>query len=146
MDTAVIKVIKVRLRHDRGLAEWVCRMSHASRYVYNRAVSTYLFGGDYLNRVVVDLPDHPKYFRPPSGGDRFVSGTLLDVDLSDHPEEFELPRVPRGRQRRLERPVLGGGDRRPKAPGGVVGRQAKAQPGSPDGGGVTKRQWWRRRR
>ena len=67
-------------------------MSHASRYVYNRAVFTYLFGGDYLNRVVVDLPDHPKYFRPPSGGDRFVSGTLLDVDLSDHPEEFELPR------------------------------------------------------
>ena len=86
------KTVRVRLKHDRKFAEWVHRVSHAPRHVYNRAVSGYLFGGDYLDRVVVDLPDDPEYFRLPGGDAGVVSGTLLEADLPDDPAGFELPR------------------------------------------------------
>lgn len=85
----VIKVVKVRVTHDRKFAEWAHAVNHASRYAYNRAVSTYLFGGDYLNLVVADLPDHPEHFRLPVGGG-VVGGTLLGPP--DHSGGFELPR------------------------------------------------------
>lgn len=67
-------VVKIRLKHDGEFAEWVDVVNHASRYVYNRAVSTYLFGGNYLDRVVTDLPNNPKYFRLPGGEDGVVAG------------------------------------------------------------------------
>ena len=86
------KVVKVRLKHNRKFAEWIHLVNHTSRHVYNRAVSTCLFGGGYLDRVVVDLPDSPEYFRLPSGGDGVAAGTLLDGDLPDDPSGFGLPR------------------------------------------------------
>ena len=81
------RVVRVRLKHDRKFAEWAHQVNHTSRHVYNRAVSTYLFGGDYLDRVVVDLPDNPKRFRLP-GGDGVAASTLLE---GDRPGGLELP-------------------------------------------------------
>ena len=55
-------------------AEWAHRTNHASRYVYNRAVSEYLFGGEYMERVVVDILQP---FKLPGKLD-FTSGMLDD--------------------------------------------------------------------
>lgn len=82
------KVVRIRLKHDRKFAGWAAKANHASRYVYNRAVSTYLFGGDYLDRVVVDLPDDPKHFRLPGGEDDMVVGVLATQDGHWHSYRF----------------------------------------------------------
>ena len=71
----MIRVIRVPLRRDMQFAEWAHRMSHVSRYVYNRAVSEYLFGGGYMERVVVDILQS---FKLPDTLDDFTSGTLED--------------------------------------------------------------------
>ena len=57
------------IKHDGGFAGWVRLADHASDYIYNRAVSEYLFGGDYMDRVVVDVPADPKHFRLPKKED-----------------------------------------------------------------------------
>ena len=82
------RVVKIRLKHDRRFAEWVDVVNHASRYVYNRAVSTYLFGGDYLGRVVADLPTTPDSFRLPRNGDGVVGGNLVVADGHYHAYAF----------------------------------------------------------
>ncbi len=70
----MIQIVKVPLRRDVRFAEWVHRTNHASRYVYNRAVSEYLFGGEYMERVVVDILQP---FKLPGKLD-FTSGMLDD--------------------------------------------------------------------
>ena len=70
----MIRIIKVPLRRDVLFAEWAHRTNHASRYVYNRAVSEYLFGGEYMERVVVDILQP---FKLPGKLD-FTSGMLDD--------------------------------------------------------------------
>ena len=70
--TDPVKVVRVKVKHDGGFARWAHHTNHASRHVYNRAVSTYLFGGYYLDRVVVDLLEP---FRLPKNGD-VVGGDL----------------------------------------------------------------------
>ncbi len=71
----MIRAIKVPLRRDVQFAEWTRRMSHVSRYVYNRAISEYLYGGEYTERVVVDIL---RPFKLPDMLDDFISGTLED--------------------------------------------------------------------
>ncbi len=58
---------------DVLFAEWAHRTNHASRYVYNRAVSEYLFGGEYMERVVVDILQP---FKLPNTLKGVTSGTL----------------------------------------------------------------------
>ena len=82
------KIVKVRLKHDRKFAEWVNRVNHTSRYTYNRAVSTYLFGGNHLDRVVADIPTNPESFRLPRGVDGAVGGNLVTVDWHYHVYAF----------------------------------------------------------
>lgn len=74
------KVLRIRLKHDAKFAGWAAKMNHTSRYVYNRAVSTYLFSGDYLDRVVADLPATPRSFRLPARRDGVAGGNLAAVD------------------------------------------------------------------
>ena len=71
----MIRVVKVPLRRNVLFAEWAHHMNHASRYVYNRAVSEYLYGGEYMERVVVDILQP---FKLPDMLDDFTSGTLKD--------------------------------------------------------------------
>ncbi len=71
----MIRIVKVPLRKDVLFAEWAHRTNHASRYVYNQAVSEYLFGGEYMERVVVDILQP---FKLPNTLDDFTSGTLED--------------------------------------------------------------------
>ena len=61
------------MRRDELFVEWAHRMGHVTRYVYNRAVSEYLFGGEYMERVVVDILQP---FKLPNILDGFTSGTL----------------------------------------------------------------------
>ncbi len=68
------RVVKVPLRRDVRFAEWVRHMNHTSRYVYNRAVSEYLYSGKYMERVVVDILQP---FKLPGKLD-FTSGMLDD--------------------------------------------------------------------
>lgn len=82
------KVVRIRLKHDGGFAEWVAKANHASRHVYNRAVSGFLFGGDYLDRVMVDLPTAPESFRLPGRKDGTVSGNLVTVNGHYHAYVF----------------------------------------------------------
>ncbi len=70
----MIRIVKVPLRRDVLFAEWAHRTNHASRYVYNRTVSEYLFGGEYMERVVVDILQP---FKLPGKLD-FTSGMLDD--------------------------------------------------------------------
>ncbi len=60
------KVVRIRVKHDGGFAEWANQTNHASRHVYNKAVSEFLFSGDYLDRVVVDVLEPFKL--PKNGG------------------------------------------------------------------------------
>ncbi len=71
----MIRIVKVPLRKDVLFVEWAHRTNHASRYVYNRAVSEYLFGGEYMERVVVDILQP---FKLPGKLGGFTSGTLDD--------------------------------------------------------------------
>ena len=82
------RVVRIRLKHDRGFAGWVNAANHASRYVYNRAVSTYLFGGGYLDRVVVGLPATPDSFRLPDREGGVVGGNLAAVTWHCHAHAF----------------------------------------------------------
>ncbi|MYB29859.1 MAG: transposase [Cenarchaeum sp. SB0663_bin_5] len=70
----MIRIIKVPLRRDVLFAEWAHHTNHASRYVYNRAVSEYLYSEKYFKRVVVDIL-HP--FKLP-GKSSFTTGMLDD--------------------------------------------------------------------
>ncbi|MXY61627.1 MAG: hypothetical protein F4Y82_05915 [Cenarchaeum sp. SB0665_bin_23] len=78
----MIQIVKVPLRRDVSFAEWIHRTNHASRYVYNRAVSEYLFSGEYMARVVVNILQS---FKLPGKLD-FTSGMLND---GYHTYDFE---------------------------------------------------------
>ena len=71
----MIRVVKVSLLRDVPFAEWVHRMGHVSRHVYNRTVSEYLYDDEYTGRVVVDILQP---FKLPDTRDDFTSGTLED--------------------------------------------------------------------
>ncbi|MYB29507.1 MAG: transposase [Cenarchaeum sp. SB0663_bin_5] len=71
----MIRIVKVPLRRDKLFVEWAHRMGHVTRYVYNRAVSEYLFDGEYMERVVVDILQP---FKLPNTLDSFTSSTLDD--------------------------------------------------------------------
>ena len=83
------KVIRMHLRHNRGFAEWVARINHTTRYVYNRAVDEYLFGGEYLDRVVVEQLAKP--FKIPAKG-KVALGNLYEVEYvyDTAPSEYAL--------------------------------------------------------
>lgn len=82
------KVVRIRLKHDRRFAGWVDVANHASRYAYNRAVSGLLFGGGYLDRMVVDLPTTPDSFRLPARKSGIVGGNLVTVTGHYHAHAF----------------------------------------------------------
>ena len=70
--TDPIMVVRVKVKHDRTFAEWAHDVNHASRHVYNKTVSEFLFSGNYLDRVVVDLLE--PFNLPKNGG--VVGGDL----------------------------------------------------------------------
>ncbi len=71
----MIRIVRVPLYRDELFADWAHRMGHVVRYVYNRAVSEYMFGGEYMERVVVDILQP---FKLPNTLDGFTSATLED--------------------------------------------------------------------
>ena len=86
------KVVKVRLRHNTELYEWAASASNTARYVYNNAVSTYLFSGEMAERVVISYKPkkkskmlHVYAFKGSSKSDRFT----LNKELTKLRAEYE---------------------------------------------------------